>query len=71
MKRKRFKFLVFIANRGLTQTEISRKSGISEARLSRIVNGHKNPSDDEVNNLANVLNASELEVLKQLIEEQL
>lgn len=38
-----------------TQTEVAKKAGLSESRLSRIIRGHYAPTDDEKKALARVL----------------
>lgn len=40
---------------GLTQTEIAKRTGIYESRLSRIVRGHQDANDDEKRVLAKAL----------------
>ena len=44
-----------ILKRGLIQADLAERVGISETRMSRIVNGRLKPADYEVKNLANEL----------------
>ena len=44
-----------IVRRGLVQADVAQAAGISESRLSRIVNGRVQPLDFEVKNLAQAL----------------
>ncbi|MCC6095545.1 MAG: helix-turn-helix transcriptional regulator [Eubacterium sp.] len=43
---------------GLTQEELSQKTGISQADISRLENGSRNPSLALLNRIAKALNAS-------------
>ena len=43
---------------GLTQTELSRKSGISQADISRLENGTRNPSLSLLKRLAEAMNTT-------------
>lgn len=43
---------------GMTQTELSQKSGISQADISRLENGTRNPSLAILKRLANAMNTS-------------
>jgi transcriptional regulator with XRE-family HTH domain len=40
---------------GTSQLEVAQKTGIHESRLSRIVRGHSEPSDDEKKLIARAL----------------
>ena len=46
----------FIAYRGLRQQDVAESAGITEAMLSRYINGTSMPSIDKIHNLASVLN---------------
>ena len=46
---------VEIVRRGLVQADVAQEAGISESRLSRIINGRVRPFDHEIRNLATVL----------------
>lgn len=48
----------FIVYRGMRQQDVSEKSGITEAMLSRYINGTSLPGLDKLYNLASVLNCS-------------
>lgn len=52
---KHRRLVIAILDRDITQTEIAKKTGIHESRLSRIVNGHDEADDDEKKALAKVL----------------
>ena len=43
---------------GLTQTELSKKSGISQADISRLENGTRNPSLNILKRLAEAMNTT-------------
>ncbi len=43
---------------GLTQTELSKKTGISQADISRLENGTRNPSLSLLKRLADAMNAT-------------
>lgn len=43
---------------GLTQAELSKKTGISQADISRLENGTRNPSLALLNRIAEALNAT-------------
>lgn len=43
---------------GLTQSELSKRTGISQADISRLENGSRNPSLNLLNRIANALDAS-------------
>lgn len=45
----------FIVYRGLRQQDVAEKIGVTEAMLSRYINGTSMPSLDKVHNLANAL----------------
>lgn len=45
-----------IAISGLTQREIAMRAGISEAQVSRVLSGERNPSSDFCINIARALN---------------
>ena len=45
----------FIVYRGMRQQDVSEKVGITEAMLSRYINGTSMPSIDKLHNIANVL----------------
>tara|TARA_B100001123_G_scaffold429296_1_gene547575 strand:+ start:1566 stop:1817 length:252 start_codon:yes stop_codon:yes gene_type:complete len=44
-----------IFKRGLVQADVAQDAGISESRLSRILNGRVQPFDYEIKNLAHAL----------------
>lgn len=44
-----------IAAKGTTQTVVAKRAGISEARLSRIIHEHQQPSEDEKSAIAKAL----------------
>lgn len=46
----------FIVYRGMRQQEVSEKLGVTEAMLSRYINGTSMPSIDKLHNLASILN---------------
>lgn len=46
-----------ILTSGQTQTDIARKTDIHESRLSRIIRGHMEASDDEKKRIARALRA--------------
>jgi DNA-binding Xre family transcriptional regulator len=46
----------FIVYRGLRQQDVAESAGITEAMLSRYINGTSMPSIDKIHNLASVLN---------------
>ncbi len=43
---------------GMTQTELSKKSGISQADISRLENGSRNPSIALLKRLANAMDST-------------
>jgi predicted XRE-type DNA-binding protein len=45
----------FITYRGMRQQEVAEQAGVTEAMLSRYINGTSMPSLDKLHNLANVL----------------
>lgn len=47
-----------ILDRETTQIEVARKAGIHESRLSRLVNGHDEPTADEKKAIAKALRTS-------------
>lgn len=49
----RLKLAIFTS--GTSQTVVARKTGIDESRLSRIINGHAEPTPDEQKVLARAL----------------
>ena len=51
-----------IAERGLIQADVAQEVGISEPRLSRIVNGRVRPYDYERKSLAKALGVSREEI---------
>ena len=48
---------------GLTQLEVAEKLGVAQAQYARWENGGRNPKDDTVEKLAEILNTS-FEILK-------
>lgn len=46
----------FIVYRGMRQQEVSEKLGVTEAMLSRYINGTSMPGIDKLHNLASILN---------------
>ena len=48
-----------IVKRGLVQGDIAHDAGITESRLSRILNGREKPRDFELRNLARALGMKE------------
>lgn len=52
-------------NRGWDQAELSRRSGISSAQVSRIVTGGRQPGKDSINGIARALRLPPEEVLRQ------
>ena len=54
----REKVRVLMEQKGMTQKNLSRLSGITEASISRYLNGDRNPRIDIVINFAKALNVS-------------
>lgn len=52
------KLKIAIAERGMTQGELAEKSGVTEASISRYVNGGRTPNLGKVKMLAECLNVS-------------
>ena len=55
MRRRVSQLKIEIVKRGLVQADVARDAGISESRLSRIINGRVHVFDFELRNLARVL----------------
>jgi transcriptional regulator with XRE-family HTH domain len=51
-----------IVRRGLCQCDVAMAAGMSESRLSRLINGRAKPADFELKNLAKVLGVSREEL---------
>ena len=54
---------VEIVKRGLIQADVAEAAGMSESRLSRILNGRVAPCDYEVKNLARAIGMDKTEVV--------
>lgn len=58
MTTKNYDFLKFIHKKGFSQIRLCRQcNGISEPKLSRIINGHATPSETELLQLSAALNS--------------
>ena len=51
-----------IFKRGLVQADVAQDAGMSESRLSRILNGRVRPFDYEIKNIARVLGVNKEEL---------
>ena len=51
-----------IFERGLVQADVAQAAGMTESRLSRILNGRVRPADHELTNLARALGISRKEL---------
>lgn len=65
MTNKNYEFLKTIHKKGFSQVELSNSCrSISEPMLSRIINGHKQPTDDQLEELAVILKISACTIRK-------
>ncbi len=63
MSEENLQLLLAIRRSGMTQIEVTKGiEGLSEARLSRILNGHSEATNDEIRDLANLLECEPLEL---------
>lgn len=58
------KLKLLLVHREILQVDLSRDTGISEPKLSRIVRGRVEPSADETRRLADVLGVDVEEILQ-------
>lgn len=54
-----------LSNRGWDQAELSRRSGISSAQISRIVTGGRRPGKDSIDGIARALRLPPEDVMRQ------
>lgn len=55
-----------IMARGTTQIAVAKKAGLSEARLSRIIHGHDEPTENEKTALAKALRCKVQELFSEV-----
>lgn len=65
MTSKKFQILELMWKSGLNQTKLSKVLKCSEPRLSRIINGHIEPTEVEISKLSEIFKTSK-ETLKKI-----
>jgi len=55
---RKIKFKLLLMEKGLTQIGIAHALGISECELSKVVNGHREPTDEVKGKLSKYLNTN-------------
>lgn len=66
MVKKNRKLVLALLDEGLTQREVSKKSGVNESRLSLIKNGRLIPSKAEAEKIAKLLECDPSDLFKEI-----